>query len=76
MYSLEDWGIAIADLNQDGWLDVYVSNDFNEQDYMYLNNHNGTFHNNGIKEAPQVIYLYFSMGSDVAISIMMDWSTL
>lgn len=57
-------GIAIADLNQDGWLDVYVSNDFNEQDYMYLNNHNGTFHN-GIKEATGHISL-FSMGSDVA----------
>lgn len=38
-------GIAIADLNEDGWPDVYVSNDFISNDLMYLNNQDGTFTN-------------------------------
>ncbi len=31
-------GIAVGDFNQDGWPDLYVSNDFHENDYLYLNN--------------------------------------
>lgn len=36
-------GVTIGDIDQDGWMDIYVSNDFFERDYIYLNNHNGTF---------------------------------
>jgi hypothetical protein len=36
-------GVAIGDINQDGWMDIYVSNDFFERDYIYINNHDGTF---------------------------------
>lgn len=36
-------GVAVGDINQDGWMDIYVSNDFFERDYIYLNNHDGTF---------------------------------
>ncbi len=36
-------GITIGDLNKDGWPDLYISNDFFEKDYLYLNNHDGTF---------------------------------
>lgn len=36
-------GVAAGDLNNDGWPDLYVSNDFFERDYMYINQHNGTF---------------------------------
>ena len=32
-----------ADFNDDGWPDLYVSNDFFERDYLYINNRNGTF---------------------------------
>jgi enediyne biosynthesis protein E4 len=57
-------GIAIADINKDGWQDVYVTNDYNEPDYMYLNNGNGTFTNNADKS---LRYLsQFSMGVDIA----------
>jgi len=36
-------GVSVGDLNRDGWLDIYVSNDFFERDYLYINNKNGTF---------------------------------
>jgi enediyne biosynthesis protein E4 len=57
-------GIAIADINQDGWPDIYVTNDYNEPDYLYLNNHDGTFTN-----AADKCFRYlaqFSMGVDIA----------
>jgi hypothetical protein len=57
-------GIAIADINKDGWQDVYVTNDYNEPDYMYINNGNGTFRNEADKS---LRYLsQFSMGVDIA----------
>jgi enediyne biosynthesis protein E4 len=36
-------GVGISDLNNDGWPDVYVSNDYSGKDFLYLNNRNGTF---------------------------------
>ncbi|HWB27278.1 MAG TPA: VCBS repeat-containing protein, partial [Chitinophagaceae bacterium] len=36
-------GVTIADINNDGWPDMYVSNDFFERDYLYINKHDGTF---------------------------------
>ena len=36
-------GVTVGDINKDGWSDIYVSNDFFERDYLYLNNKNGTF---------------------------------
>jgi hypothetical protein len=36
-------GVTVGDLNNDGWEDLYVSNDFFERDYLYLNQHDGTF---------------------------------
>ncbi len=57
-------GIAVADLNNDGWEDLYVSNDFHEDDYYYVNNRNGTF-TESVKTAFQHTSR-FSMGSDVA----------
>ena len=35
--------VAVADVNNDGWDDIYVSNDFHENDYYYINNKNGSF---------------------------------
>ena len=57
-------GVAVTDLNQDGFLDMYISNDFNEEDYLYMNNGDGTF-TNTIKKATDHVSL-FSMGSDAA----------
>lgn len=36
-------GIGLSDINQDGFTDIFISNDFMENDYLYLNNQDGTF---------------------------------
>ncbi|HJX72383.1 MAG TPA: VCBS repeat-containing protein, partial [Bacteroidales bacterium] len=36
-------GVNICDINNDGLPDIYISNDFHENDYLYINNGNGTF---------------------------------
>lgn len=57
-------GLAISDINDDGWLDIYVSNDYNEQDYLYINNQDGTFSENLERFIGHTSL--FSMGSDIA----------
>lgn len=36
-------GLMTADFNDDGWIDIYVGNDYVEPDYLYINQKNGTF---------------------------------
>src|SRR5581483_2800389 len=36
-------GVAVADINLDGYPDIYEGNDFHENDYLYINQRNGTF---------------------------------
>jgi hypothetical protein len=36
-------GVNIVDINKDGWKDIFVTNDFNSNDLLYINNHDGTF---------------------------------
>ncbi|MGK0137092.1 MAG: hypothetical protein ACI9DJ_000536 [Algoriphagus sp.] len=57
-------GMHIADLNDDNWPDIYISNDYLEGDYLYINNQDGTFTDN-IKDMVDHTS-YFSMGNDVA----------
>ncbi len=57
-------GVVVSDVNRDGWPDIYVSNDFFERDYLYINNHDGTFTEELPKEMPYSSY--FSMGLDIA----------
>ncbi|MBD0850906.1 VCBS repeat-containing protein [Maribacter arenosus] len=57
-------GVGVSDLNQDGWPDVYISNDYDEPDYMYINQQDGTF-KEVIKKATNHIP-NFSMGNDIA----------
>lgn len=57
-------GIAVSDFNNDGWEDIYIGNDFHENDYYYLNNKNGTFSESGAKHFKH--YSRFSMGNDAA----------
>nr|WP_297789755.1 VCBS repeat-containing protein [uncultured Allomuricauda sp.] len=55
---------AISDLNLDGWPDIYVTNDYDEQDYCYLNNQDGTF--TDISHTAFGHISKYSMGSDIA----------
>lgn len=57
-------GVAVADINVDGWPDIYVGNDFHENDYLYINQQNGTFKEEGTKQMMHTSQ--FSMGVDVA----------
>ena len=57
-------GVGVSDFNNDNWLDLYISNDYNEQDYLYLNNGDGTF-SEQLDSYIGHVSLY-SMGSDIA----------
>lgn len=57
-------GVHVADFNQDGWPDIYVSIDYVEEDFLYINHRDGTF-TDEIKNRTNHIS-YFSMGNDVA----------
>ena len=57
-------GVSVSDLNNDGWPDLYVSNDYVEEDYLYINNRDGTF-----SESLKDMFGHlsnFSMGCDIA----------
>ena len=57
-------GVSVADVNNDNWPDIYLSNDYMAPDYLYVNNRNGTF-TDRIDE--MIGYTSeFSMGNDVA----------
>lgn len=56
--------LVTSDLNNDGYTDIFIANDFAESDYMYINQKNGTFKEQ-IKQATNHISMY-SMGTDVA----------
>lgn len=57
-------GVSVGDINHDGYPDIYVSNDFFEKDYLYINQQNGTF-KESIESSMGHLSLS-SMGSDIA----------
>ena len=65
---LKTFGLSLsataADLNQDGWPDIYVSNDFSTPDYLFINNQDGTFSEH-VKQATKNTSFY-GMGVDIA----------
>jgi hypothetical protein len=56
--------VSISDVNGDGWPDIYTTNDYDERDFLYLNNHDGTFREVLDKAAGHISE--FAMGSDMA----------
>ena len=57
-------GVTVGDINKDGWQDIYVSNDFFERDYVYINNQDGTFTEDLENEMRSISGA--SMGADMA----------
>ena len=57
-------GIVVADIDLDGYPDIYIGNDFHENDYLYINKRNGTFKEEGQERMMHTSQ--FSMGVDVA----------
>ncbi|WP_421898178.1 VCBS repeat-containing protein [Marinoscillum sp.] len=56
--------VVTADIDQDGWTDIYISNDYSVKDYLYINQQDGTFKEE-IQQTTNHISLY-SMGADIA----------
>ena len=57
-------GITIGDVNNDNWLDIYISNDFYERDYLYINQKDGTFKEDIENQMGHISLA--SMGADIA----------
>jgi hypothetical protein len=57
-------GVTVGDVDRDGWPDIYVSNDFFERDYLYINNHDGTFKEDLVHQMKSISGA--SMGADMA----------
>lgn len=56
-------GVVSSDFNEDGWPDLYVSNDFQTPDFFYINNRDGSFSN---KLSESFMHTsFFGMGVDV-----------
>lgn len=55
-------GLVVSDFNTDGWPDFFISNDFNEPDYLFINRRNGTFSEEGAQRLTQ--HSLYSMGAD------------
>lgn len=59
-------GISVGDLNQDGYPDLYIGNDFFENDYLYINQKDGTFIEHNTQERTLGHTSHFTMGTDIA----------
>ncbi len=57
-------GITIGDVNNDNWPDIYISNDFYERDYLYINQKNGKFKEDIKNQMGHISSA--SMGADIA----------
>lgn len=57
-------GIAIGDMNNDGWQDIYIANDYTEPDYLYYNNGDGTFTDKLTEQMGHISQ--FAMGCEMA----------
>lgn len=56
-------GITIGDVNSDSWDDIFISNDFFERDYLYINQQDGTFKEDLVAQMPSISAA--SMGADI-----------
>ncbi len=57
-------GVCVADLNNDGWQDIYIANDFEAPDFMFINQKDGRFINEANERLSQMSF--YAMGVDIA----------
>jgi len=57
-------GVVASDINNDGYIDIFISNDFNAPDFLFINNQDGTFTNQIQTSLQQTSF--FGMGADIA----------
>lgn len=57
-------GVVVSDVNNDGYPDIFVSDDFNAPDFLFINNQDGTFTNQIDVSLQQTSF--FGMGTDIA----------
>lgn len=57
-------GVCVADLNNDGWQDIYIANDFEAPDFMFINQKDGSFKNEANERLGQMSF--YAMGVDIA----------
>ena len=57
-------GVVASDVNNDGYTDIFISNDFNAPDFLFINNQDGTFTNQINTSLQQISF--FGMGADIA----------
>lgn len=57
-------GVSVGDVNNDGWPDIYVSNDYSGKDHLYMNTKNGGFSDKILEATGHISF--FAMGNDIA----------
>lgn len=67
-------GVAIGDINNDGWPDIYIANDYTEPDYLYHNNGDGTFTDQLAQQLGHISQ--FAMGCEMADFNNDGWNDL
>ncbi len=55
-------GLLTLDFDNDGWTDVFIANDYDKPDYLYINQKNGTFKETALESFAHISN--FSMGAD------------
>ena len=66
-FSRKNFPASVSDFNGDMYPDIYISNDFYERDYLYINQRNGTFKDIAVEAGTP--HAFVSLGPDVLVMV-------